>query len=629
MLGIFWFLFWQMCGIFISYAWFPDKRTAVRLWLGSTAGSVLSMWTPVPFAFFLGFTGSAHLCGAAVGVALLAGAVLLMRRRGPVAPAPGEDPVKDRPLWFLLPPFLTVCVVIVVTHTLREVDGALYTGQCTYGDLPMHLGFITSIAQQGFFPPLYSILPPEKLCYPFLCDSVSSSLYLLGTPLRLAYVIPMLAAFLQVFCGVWFLAREFVKNRGAAVLAFLLFFLNGGFGLIYFVKDYSFHDLMTGFYVTPTNLTEKGMRWVNVLVDMLVPQRATLFGWAALFAALYLLYRGVFRRDDQCFLPAGILGGLLPMIHTHSFFALGLMAASWLLYCLKRDGLTREFLRNWLRFGLTAVALAVPQLLLWTFQSVGGNASFLRFGFDWVNGGQENWFWFWLKNVGPVFLITPAALITAKSEQRNAFWGAVFIFVLCEFVVFQPNAYDNNKLLYIAYLFACFLSADAIMGWLARRSSPALRGLLLGALLLVCTNAAILSLAREVVSGYPQYGYVHFTADEVEAAGYVQENTQPDSLFLTCDNHNNAVAGLTGRNILCGSGSYLYYHGVDYTDAQQTAKAMLTDWQAFEENRQALGVDYVWIGRYERALPGVIVSYLEENYPLVFSSGSVLIFDVR
>lgn len=69
---------------------------------------------------------------------------------------------------------------------------------------------------------------------------------------------------------------------------------------------------MTGFYVTPTNLTEKGMRWVNVLVDMLVPQRATLFGWAALFAALYLLYRGVFRRDDQCFLPAGILGGLLP-----------------------------------------------------------------------------------------------------------------------------------------------------------------------------------------------------------------------------------------------------------------------------------------------------------------------------
>ena len=44
----------------------------------------------------------------------------------------------------------------------------------------------------------------SAICYPFLCDSVSSSLYLLGTPLRLAYVIPMLAAFLQVFCGVWF-----------------------------------------------------------------------------------------------------------------------------------------------------------------------------------------------------------------------------------------------------------------------------------------------------------------------------------------------------------------------------------------------------------------------------------------
>ena len=53
-------------------------------------------------------------------------------------------------------------------------------------------------------------------------------------------------------------------------------------------------EIFTGFYKTPTNLGDKGIRWVNVIADMLLPQRATLFGWAVLFAALFLLYRGRF-----------------------------------------------------------------------------------------------------------------------------------------------------------------------------------------------------------------------------------------------------------------------------------------------------------------------------------------------
>ena len=141
----------------------------------------------------------------------------------------------------------------------------------------MHLSFITSIAGQQTFPPEYNLLPGTPVSYPFLCDSVSSSLYLLGTPLRWAYMIPMFFAFAQVFCGVWFLAREFCRRKYAPVLAFLLFFLNGGLGMVYFLNgEYSLHDLFTAFYKTPTNLTEKGMRWVNVIADMLLPQRATL-----------------------------------------------------------------------------------------------------------------------------------------------------------------------------------------------------------------------------------------------------------------------------------------------------------------------------------------------------------------
>ena len=246
MLGILWFLFWQALGVLLAYKYFAEKRLAVRLWLGSAAGTVLSMWAPIPFAFLMGFTCGAHLAGLGCGL-IIAALTLRMRRETPFSPD-ADEPRGDRPLMLLLPPFNALCVYLLCTHTLSSYGSGLYSGQCSYGDMCMHLGFITSMAEQGSFPFEYSILPGSRLCYPFLCDSVSASLYLLGLPLRAAYIEPMVFALAQVFCGVWFLGREIVRRRGAAVLAFILFFLNGGLGMVYFMGDYSLTELFTGFY---------------------------------------------------------------------------------------------------------------------------------------------------------------------------------------------------------------------------------------------------------------------------------------------------------------------------------------------------------------------------------------------
>ena len=57
--------------------------------------------------------------------------------------------------------------------------------------------------------------------------------------------------------------------------------MGSGFGFVYFLKDAAtFKGIFTGFYTTPTNYTTKNIVWVNPIVDLLIPQRATLFGWA-------------------------------------------------------------------------------------------------------------------------------------------------------------------------------------------------------------------------------------------------------------------------------------------------------------------------------------------------------------
>ncbi len=624
MLGIVWFLFWQLFGLLIAARAFRSLGDFERLQLGSVCGSAAAIWAPVPFSFLFGFSIASHFCAAALGVTA---SVFLLKGIA----FPSRDELKaewreQRAFLCLLIPFMALCVILLCSHTLQVRNGAIYTGQSGWGDMPMHLGFITSIAAQGTFPPEYSILPGERLCYPFLCDSVSSSLYLLGTPLRWAYMIPAFFAFAQVFSGFYLLARSMLRRLSSALLAFVFFFLNGGLGMIYFTGEYSLKQLLTGFYKTPTNLGDKGIRWVNVIADMLLPQRATLFGWAVLFAVLLLLYRAVFCAEKKLFLPAGILGGLLPMIHTHSYLALGVVAACWLVWSALRDRVSKKWLLSWLAFGLSAVALAVPQLLLWTFHSVEGNEQFLRFHFDWVNGGKENWLLFWLKNVGPLFLISPIAFILAEKEKRAVFFPAMFLFVLCEFIVFQPNVYDNNKLLYVSYALLCILCADLVVRAVKKLRFLSVRAAVLFLLIALCTNAAVFTLAREYVSGTGKYAIRLFSASDASAEEFIRENTAPDALFLTADNHNNAVAALTGRNVFCGCPSYLFYHGLDYASRRELAKTLLTDGEVFERLHRELGIDYVYIGDYERGLPGLDGTYFEEKYPAVFRSAAVTIY---
>ena len=627
MLGLIWFLLWQFYGQLVASRFLGSLSSFERLVLGSICGSLSAIWVPIPFSFLCGFTPLSHLWAAAFGI--FTGFLLLKRN-----PVRNHFELRSvyrdhRGFIYLSVPFIALFAILLVSHTLREIHGGLYTGQSGWGDMPMHLGFITSIAVQGTFPPEYSILPGERLCYPFLCDSVSSSLYLLGMPLRWAYILPALFAFAQAFFGFYLLARSVVRKLSSALLATVFFFLNGGLGMIYFTGEYTLKQLLTGFYKTPTNLSDHGIRWVNVMADMLLPQRATLLGWSVLFAILLLLYLAVFRGMNNLFLPAGILGGLLPMVHTHSYLSLGLVAGCWLIFTAVRDRLGRQWLISWLAFGIPAVLIAVPQLFLWTFHSVNGNEQFLRFHFDWVNGGQENWLWFWLKNIGPMFLIIPIAFVFSEKELRAFSFPALFIFVLCEFVAFQPNIYDNNKLLYISYAIFCISASEFVIQTIGKIRFSAVRYLTTAILIVLCTHAALFTLAREYYSGTECGAIKLFSASDAAAAEFILENTSSDALFLTASNHNNSVAALTGRNVFCGSPSYLFYHGLDYSARLSLEDRLFTNPVCFEESHRDLGIDYVYLGDYEKGIPGCCAMYFDEIYPAVFREGNVTIYKIN
>ncbi|MEA4870721.1 MAG: hypothetical protein VB062_08840 [Christensenella sp.] len=625
LLSILYMLLFAASGIGLSRLLFHREKPLVRLWLGLAMGLAMLIWFPALFSFLFGFRLLAQFLGLAVAFAVGFFGFFFSRKKS-MALTPWRYEI---PFFIAGGALLALGIVLLSSHTIMEKNGALYVGQSTYGDLAMHLGFISSIATQGTFPPMYSICPDKPVCYPFLCESVGSTIYLFGTSLRFATMATAIYAFLLVVLGVYCFFEEWLGVRKKSVFAMLLFFVGGGFGFWYFfdlLKDHpeNFTRVFTAFYETPTNLVQNGMRWVNPIADMMIPQRATLFGWSLLFPCLFLLHRGAIKRETGVFLPLGVLAGCLPLIHTHSFLALGIVSGFYLIRSLYRQEGKAQYL-GFLKYLGIVLLLAMPQLILFTFRQSG---SFLKLHFNWANE-SDNYFWFYIKNFGLIALLSPVAFIAAKKEDRGVVGGAILIWLIAELIQFQPNPYDNNKLLFIAFAYACGLVTSWMFDAKERLTEQSFRsrvsiGLLSVMVCAVLFISGVLTLGRESVSEYQL-----IDSNQLAAAEYVKENAAPDATFLTHNNHNNCIAALTGRNIVCGSGSYLYYHGVDYSEREYSI-ALLYEQpeQYFAALAKQYNIDYVLIGDNERANYNIDYEYFESHFQVFYQNDSVVIYRV-
>ncbi|MBR0082030.1 MAG: hypothetical protein IJP98_04755 [Clostridia bacterium] len=777
-LALLYTVLYALCGVCCSMLLFQKERLVLRLYFGLVLGLLLLTWLPSLFAFFIGFTLTAQTLAAVLAFLLASVCLFLTILRHGFASLRKGFLLRDLAFLWVVVPLFALGFALFYTHILLPTEDGVAVGQVTYGDLAMHLGFLSSIAEQGTFPPQYSIFPGHTVNYPFLCETSASSLVVLGASLRQAYLMTALYAYLLVLLGVWFFFREWLKTTRRTVIATILFFLGGGFGFAYFFDlakhgaslntlldgyySSNFSWLLDGFYDTPTNLPTIGLRWVNPIVDMLLPQRATLFGWAFLFPCLRLLHGFMFSNKRENILPLGLIAGALPLIHTHSFLALGILSAVWCLSDQLRHFEKRRLL-GWLTYAVLAVVLAAPQLFGFAFRQASESAM-VQPHWNWANEA-DSYLWFYVKNLGWLFLLTPIAFLTLSKRDRRVFWAPLVLWAIAEILVFQPNNYDNNKLLFVCFAFACGLVAkflDAafqkLLLWVRKRSGTSERSfalivlaIVLDLLLLVsvaviwvngstvrwytvCTMLLLGGLATSLAiplaiertaapyrifgvlgtlcfaglcgglllilwSGYtetvialnehaPLLGFfvlllaliflmlalpgcrkpkqfsramanvgLHITAyllcltmtlsaamtilrelkseyqvythADLEATEYIRENTEPDSVFLANSYLWNLVTPLTGRNIVTGTSTFLYFHGIDNTERERDVRAM---YEAPAENEalfEKYGVDYVLLSNAEWYNYNPDADYFAENATLVFQNSAASVYQLH
>lgn len=638
MLGIVYYLLFLLIGVIYSMLIFREKELYFKIWSGGLIGNLALMWGIIPIGFIFGFSLIAHI----ILLVLFIAPIIFLYVSGRIekdfykqlVQKPEKNPAMTNTIFIaLILPITIIMWALLTNHILAPyADGAVASGQSTYGDLAMHMGIITSVADRGVFPPQHNLLDGFRLGYPFLVDTLSSSLYLLKTGLRTAILLPSYTLCLLLTMGFYFLAHKLTGKRNASVLATVFFFIGGGFGFAYFFEGAkadpaSFTKIFTEYYQTPTNYNEENIRWANSICDMIIPQRTTMAGWTYFPFALYLLLDALKTKDKRIFIILGIVAGCMPMIHTHSFMGVGIISAVVFIYDLTVSHDKAKDFKLWMIYALIAVALSVPQLFLWTF-SQAGMEGFVKFKFNWVNN-DDPYLWFWLKNWGIAALFAaPAVMYTSKRNKIILLGGAV-IFALAELVLFQPNEYDNNKLFFLSYMLILIVISEYLTMIFEKFKNVKGRYYFAVIIIIAATLSGALTIGREYHSGAI---YQTFSKADIEYAEYIEDNTEKDAVFASYYNHLNPTAVLAGRQMFYGGDLWIYSHGYGKIAAER--KNVLADLynasntDQLKQTADKYNIDYIVLSSNEQSNMTVNLSAFE-TLEKVYDKDNIKLYKVN
>lgn len=529
-------------------------------------------------------------------------------------------------LIFLLGLFGFLFYFLLSSHFLLPRNDGWYSGGSTWGDLAFHLSLITAIKERGFSAlKEHPVFPGEKLRYPFLFDLISASLLKIGLSLRLSLILPTFICLIASLVLFYFLTFQITRSSLVSFFVPFLFFFNGSiFGLYYFLKDFSQSNLnLWDFLLNQpyqyAHLADYKIHFSNLIADYFLPQRAFVLGLLLGILAIFFLWNYWEKREKKYLFFLGLIMGILPISHTHTFLSLGLVIAFVFFFDLAKNFREfKKFFLNWFYFALPFLILS-PWQIFWLWPENSKTSGFFRFGFGWLKK-EENFFWFWIKNLGLYLLVFFLAFLSIRKKLKIFYLPFLFLFLISNLVIFQPHIYDNMKVM----IWWFFMSLILVGEWwkILLKEKLKIKSLwLIIPLFLALTIVGILSTIREV-----NLRYLMFSQEDLALAEFIKANTPLEAIFLTSDKHNHPIPCLTGRKILMGYRGWLWTHGIDFRKREKEIKTIFQgkdeEWKLIKQYQISYAVfDNRALEQYQANL-----QFFLDNFPIIYQSENYLVF---
>ncbi len=514
-------------------------------------------------------------------------------------------------------------------------QGNLIAGHVNlWGDWAAHFTMGSAMGYRELFLSSSPFIINATFSYPFLANLISATLIKLGLPFISAFVIPSFIFSVLLIFALYYFYKSTFKSKTVAILASLIFLLNGGMGFYYFGQDILQSNEVLNTIINPTHeytrIDDQSIKWINVIDSMIIPQRAFNHGFPLALLALALITTLNKESDKKQrklelvkIIIASIIIGLLPIIHTHSFLALAIILPFILLNQIRTTQNAKRTTINWILLLAVISIISLPIINHYFLGQV--SHGFIQWYPGWLAKEYNvNWLIFWLKNwwLTPILAIVGLKFVNRKSKIESIPYFILFIAI--NLVLFQPFPWDNTKLLAWVSLGFSGLVANLIVKLWNRKINQKIIIVLLTISIIASGSIDAYRILRTDLHHYQMY-----SSEELELASWVKTNTDPHSIWLTANQHNNWLFNLTGRQTLMAYPGWLWTHGYNYRPIEQDVINMYNHPGENQELFHKYKVDYIVIGPQTDRLWGTDKNYFAENYTLIKRSDSYLIYKVK
>ena len=487
-----------------------------------------------------------------------------------------------------------------------------------WGDGAYHLDVVTYLATAKPFALQEPLASGAGFKYPFLIEFLSAVLVRIGASMDAAWHVPTMVAAIALVFGFWGLGRAALGSRKFGFLLAFLVLCGSGLGFVWLSGqiahdvpalgwgqsivqnvmhpsfEYTHLDMRTG-GKTAAQQSTANIAWIVPVVSFFAHQRTFVLGGAmgALFLYGWWLYRG--KKEQWRWFA---LLGLLPLVHAHTFLALGIVAAVWFFTERAWSGLSdRNERTEFIAAALVGGLIALPQVF-YILHAPGADAHMFEPWFAWTMcthnaswlacdpnmiGIDTNAVWFWLKNFGCIFagwIVASFFVWRARPEFRAWISASWALFAVGNLVKLQAWEFDNNKLLFWWWVLAILFSLALFAGGKRSEHSLSQQGAKQDASGRARSLSAVFALVAftffsscagvvdvwaraqygfQILPNVTQFGY--YGSDERIVAGWIEGNTKPDDAFLTSSQPTQFIPMITGRGIYLGYHGWLWSHG--------------------------------------------------------------------
>lgn len=468
-------------------------------------------------------------------------------------------------LFAILIPFVFLCYMFYFGMFYKE----LYTKGACYGDLPFHLNIISSFAhgcnsvpRKGVFNLISPFFSNLSLSYPIIPDYYSAVIYkCCGVGYHEAIVYPSIVCAYSLLVILTKIVCYFSQDNNASLISSFLFLFIGGLGFTRFFDKNIRNEFNVDYVHNWGN--NRYEAWFQTVVHILLPQRASLFSLPIAYSIIYLLMNCANSRivDFKSFAFIGFLVALLPQVQAHSIIAVAQWCIFYIILTFPYRKIGKQlltYIKNYSILAIVAIVLGFPQMIPFLFRV--SEKNFMKISPLWKGETNKNFFSYWILALGILFILSFTFVFFTLNHQQICYYiPSIFVFIIGNFIWYQPWHLDNTKVFNAAWipLVIAAISHFLVTTWKKVKFVGPFISIIL---FILCIASGVLSNINAAKLSFPLWS---IKKEVFNFANFVKL-TDPQAIWLTDSSHTNPIVTLGGRQTVLGYMGWLSSHGINY-----------------------------------------------------------------